>query len=110
MRLMLYGRADPNRGTYLKVPLHVAARQDSEEIARALLEAWADPNVSTTYAGTPLHLAGTDGCLGVARLLLQARANPGIQAGGGTTYEEACSAWHAEVAKLIFPVKPEDSS
>ena len=45
----------PNDDTYRFTPLHIAARHDHAEAARALISAGAEVNSVTSFDGTPLH-------------------------------------------------------
>ena len=65
-------------------PLHSAAGNGHEAVARLLLEAGADPNTKGIYGGTPLHDAAY-GHASVARLLLEAGADLNAKDNEGET-------------------------
>jgi ankyrin repeat protein len=57
-------------------PLHLAASYGSANVAAALLNAGADPDVSDSQGRRPLHYAAANGRLGVMDLLLSHYADP----------------------------------
>jgi ankyrin repeat protein len=68
-------------------PLHSAAAhhdpKKATRLARALLEAGADPNSTEQGGYTPLHTAASNGNLELAVLLLDHSADPTLKADGG---------------------------
>jgi hypothetical protein len=72
VRLLIERGADPNdRGGKHdgETPLHWAASNDDVDVARALLDAGADPVMPNGSIGTPLDNAIGYGCFAVAHLL-----------------------------------------
>ena len=83
-------------------PLHAAAMQDREEIARVLLEAGANPNAASANGLTPLHAAAYSGAVDIAALLLDAGADPSSTAKNGwTPFDMAHSRGHPELADFL---------
>jgi ankyrin repeat protein len=74
VRLLIAAGADPNvrsDGDTGETPLHWAASSDDVDVAAALLEGGADPEVPGGSIGTPLDNAIGYGCWHVARLLVE---------------------------------------
>lgn len=78
MQVLLQNKADPNFGP--SPPLIEAAKANSTEMIRNLLQARADPNCRQRFYvpqdGTPLMYAVSRDSVEGTRLLLQARADP----------------------------------
>jgi uncharacterized protein len=85
--------------------LHLAAFFGKPEIARALLDAGASPDVYTTndFANQPLHAAAAGRHLEVCRALLAAGANVNAtQHGGYTPLHEAAQHGDVELVELFL--------
>ena len=65
----------PNDDTYRFTPLHIAARHDQSEAARALISAGAEVNSITSIDGTPLHEAAFYGSVLTGKELVVAGAD-----------------------------------
>ncbi len=66
-------------------PLHHAAAKDNVDIARALIDGGADPQVLSDGGGTPLHEAAASGGAEIVELLLNRGYDPEIVAKNGDT-------------------------
>lgn len=78
--------ADPDaRDDLGMAPLHHAAKEGHEVIARLLLEAGADRDAQSESGRTPLHLAALFGREAVAQLLLDAGADKDTRDNNGAT-------------------------
>jgi ankyrin repeat protein len=84
---LLEFHANPNAGSETGSPLYCAAERGDVELARALLVAGADPNLSDEVFGPPLHIAIKKKHREVIVLLLGHGADPNYSiALGGSTY------------------------
>ncbi len=68
-----------------QTPLHIAARWDSRDVARYLLEIGADIHARDVYGNTPLHQAAIAGANEIPRILIQAGAAIDIRRRDGRT-------------------------
>lgn len=83
--------------------LHAAAEAGHEEIARALLDARADPNAASTAGDTPLKHASCEGHVRVASRLLAAGATCNARGDNGEdALMEAAARGHAEMVALLL--------
>lgn len=71
----------------LYTPLHIAAKEDQEEVAQALLEHNASMTATTKKGFTPLHLAAKYGRTNIATLLLQRGAPVDAQGKVGSSFQ-----------------------
>lgn len=63
----------------LQTPLHLAAILGETEVAEALLQAGAKPNIKDAMGNTPLHLACENGHQSTIQMLMRYSANPSIR-------------------------------
>lgn len=63
----------------LQTPLHLAAILGETEVAEALLQAGAKPNIKDAMGNTPLHLACENGHQATIQMLMRYSANPSIR-------------------------------
>jgi len=68
-----------------QTPLHIAARWDSQDVARYLVEIGADIHARDVYGNTPLHQAAIAGANEIPRILIQAGAALDIRRRDGRT-------------------------
>ena len=80
--------------------LHVAAKYDSEGVAKLLIEAGADVNIKTAL-GSPLHAVATYDSSSVAKLLIESQADRDIMTKTGFPLHAAARFDGVEVAKLL---------
>ena len=66
-------------------PLHYAAFQGHEEVARVLVEYGGEVNAQDARGETPLHIACRNGHEAVVRLLLESAAARSVENDGGQT-------------------------
>ena len=78
---LIYAGANLEAATRIgqHTPLHVASRTGQSGVARALLEAGADPHAATTSGATPLHLAAQAGSAEAVAALLDHGADVNVQ-------------------------------
>mmetsp|Transcript_16075 Transcript_16075/g.29464 ORF Transcript_16075/g.29464 Transcript_16075/m.29464 type:complete len:182 (-) Transcript_16075:126-671(-) len=69
----------------LMCPLHFAASHGSYNVADALLQRGADPNIVDSNGRRPLHYGSANGHLGLIHLLLNYGADPNAISNGGDT-------------------------
>uniref|UniRef100_J3LRK8 Uncharacterized protein n=1 Tax=Oryza brachyantha TaxID=4533 RepID=J3LRK8_ORYBR len=75
-RYLLDHGADPNKKDNAgSVPLHCAAKNGHDEVARLLLSRGASIDIAY-FHGTPLHIAAAYGKAGVMKVLLEHHADP----------------------------------
>ncbi|KAJ1294176.1 hypothetical protein BS78_01G125500, partial [Paspalum vaginatum] len=78
VRYLLDKGADPNKiDEPGQVPLHCAAKNGHEEVARLLLSRGASVDIAY-FHGTPLHIAAAFGKTNVMRVLLEHHADPNM--------------------------------
>ena len=78
------------------------ATYDQAEIARALLDAGADPDATCALRQTPLHWAAIRGAVAVAQVLLDAGADAELRDQAGLSALSLAKAHrHAPVANLL---------
>lgn len=97
--------ADPSkiRGKFERTPLHEAALRGGREVARALLEAGAEPNARDWRGRTALHLAVGEGDAGMAEELALAGADLwATDEDDRSPMEEARRCGRAEVAAAML--------
>jgi ankyrin repeat protein len=83
-------------------PLHAALAGRSAEVARALLDAGADPNSAEHGGYTPLHQAAENGEVAVIRLLLERGAVPTTKDDQGRAPLDLAQAkGHAEATDIL---------
>ena len=83
-------------------PLHLAARQGCEAVARMLLAAGADKDAKDCRGETPLHMAVMNGSEAVARALLAAGADKHAEDNcGQTPLHMAQEEGHAALVALL---------
>ncbi|KAL6637604.1 hypothetical protein ACP70R_025176 [Stipagrostis hirtigluma subsp. patula] len=76
VRYFLDKGADPNMQDFIGfAPLHYAAKQGDDGMARLLLSRGASVDIFSSE-GTPLHVAASHGKSGVMQILLEHHANP----------------------------------
>ena len=84
-------------------PLHLAAREGHEDVARVLLGHGADATAQTNYGSTPLHIAAREGREDIARILLEHGADLASQRKDGWTPLHVASQWgYEEVTSLLL--------
>jgi ankyrin repeat protein len=85
-------------------PLHWAAFNGCEDLARFISDGYYDVNERDAYQGTtPLFWAAAAGHVNVARLLIEKGASAKVASRHGITpLHEAARAGHAEMAKLLM--------
>lgn len=98
-----YGPMHPSPYANL-TPLHIAARYDSRDVARVLIERGADPNAKDLSGATPLHLAVTLRDPSFAALLLDHRAGVDVRDGSGNTplMKAASQSGGTDVVELLI--------
>lgn len=82
-------RADGVGNGYYTPMLACIKQKDGAAVAKALLEAGADPNYHSEQWGTPLHAAASAGRPAILKLLVAARADLGSMHHGQTPLELA---------------------
>ncbi|XP_007528009.2 ankyrin repeat and SOCS box protein 3 isoform X1 [Erinaceus europaeus] len=84
--------------------LHLAASQGHWKIVQILLEAGADPNITTSEETTPLFLAVENGQIDVLRLLLRhgANVNGSHSMCGWNSLHQATFQENAEIIRLLL--------
>jgi serine/threonine protein kinase len=83
--------------------LRQTAEEDLPGVARALLEAEADPNASDEDGKAPLHVAAKKGAVEVAETLLEEWADPSVDTEEGQTpFHYAASSEEAETLTNMF--------
>jgi ankyrin repeat protein len=88
-------------------PLHLAARRGDIRMMRLLLARGADPAQPGRAGATALHEAAFSGEAAIIRALLEAGADPSTRDGlGRTPADVARLNRHADVARLLVPVRP----
>ena len=80
-KLLIESGADVNVTNGFFYPIALAALQDDVEMATALLEAGADPNVRDGMRYAPLHRAVDNDNVEMATALLEAGADPNVRDG-----------------------------
>ncbi|CAN0141621.1 unnamed protein product, partial [Chrysoparadoxa australica] len=75
------------RDSWLRTPLHRAAKEGHLEIARLLVEKGAEVNAKGDAEWTPLHCSSFHGNLEVVQLLLNVGANTTLMDHKGRTPE-----------------------
>lgn len=103
--LLAHG-ADPNKPSANEMnvtPLHSAvADGGNTAIAKMLIAAGADVNVTQRHGWTPLHGAAASGAVEIVRLLLARGADPhATHDGGATALDLAREKDHSEAAALL---------
>jgi len=77
VKTLLEAGAEPSATDELGLsPLHWAARQGHEDIARALVDGAADPSARTQDQSTPLHLAAASNAGPIVKMLLSCNVDP----------------------------------
>lgn len=110
VNLLLTHGAKPDLADYHgNTPLMTASYQGDDEIAAALLEAGASPNIAEeTYGYTPLINAAWKGHANIVKRLLAAGADQAIKAKDGrTALVRAEQAGNSEVVTLLKSTRPE---
>lgn len=93
----------PPNGPHGEVPLGLALRADSPELAQALLDGGASPNPAGPHAIRPLDEAVLLDSKGAVRLLLDKGADPNAaDAVGSTPLITACSTGRAAIALVLL--------
>jgi cytohesin len=87
-------------GHFGKTPLHLAAEQDHEAVAEALLAAGARLESETTWRMTPLEWAANQGSRRVAEVLIAAGAHLHLWAAAGLGMLEAVLGFWDESGEL----------
>ena len=108
VRRLLSKGVDKNcRGSHGGTPLYHAVKgYRCTEVVKILLDAGADPKISTNYGMTPLHWAAFQGNIEVVKLLLLAGADPhkaAYQGQGNTPLDLARKMnCHGDVYKVLL--------
>lgn len=93
-------RSDPGGWTALLV----ATTSNQPAVARTLIQAGADVELTTADGWSPLRMATRDGLVELVDVLLEAGADPERRdAGGVTPFMIAAHFGHAETARLLTP-------
>jgi ankyrin repeat protein len=104
-RYLLLKGAEVNtcsKNGYNVYPIHSAVAANNSDIAKILLEAGADVNVTQVSKITPLHSAAHHGNIELIILLLEAGANVNAKSEDGKTPAEMASlAGFNELAKIL---------
>ncbi|MFA5245695.1 MAG: ankyrin repeat domain-containing protein [Pedobacter sp.] len=104
-RYLLLNGADPNipsQNGYHVYPLHSAVASDYTMLAKMLLEAGADINVTQKSGATPLHSAAYNGNIELLIVLLEAGANVNAKMEDGKTpADKALERGFTEIAKIL---------
>ncbi len=105
-RYLLLKGADPNissQNGYTVYPIHSAVASNYNMIAKMLLEAGADVNVTQMSGLTPLHSAAQNGNIELLILLLEAGANVHAKTESGKTASDmALEKGHPHIAKILI--------
>jgi len=86
-------------------PLHIAARENKPNAAKALLTAGANPNAQDRKGETPLHTAAVYGDATVAKMLLDAHSDKNAQNRDGLTpLHQAAQFNNTDVVEALLAV------
>lgn len=104
-RYLLLNGADPNipsQNGYHVYPLHSAVASNYTMLAKMLLEAGADINITQQSGATPLHSAANNGNIELLIVLLEAGANVHAKMEDGKTpADKAFEKGFTEIAKIL---------
>ena len=88
---------------YGATPLHIAAGNNQNEIAKLLIKEGANVNIKDEDAYTPIHYASVNGHVDIVDLLLANNANINIHPENVyTSLHGAASGGHFDVVKLLI--------
>lgn len=100
VKLLIENGADVNALSHDATPLMVSINDES--ITRLLLNAGADPNISSSNGTTALQLASRGGYYVTAKMLIESGANVNSSNGCNTPLLAALQGRHAEIAELLL--------
>lgn len=104
-RLLILKGADPNipsQNGFDVYPIHSAVAANQTMLAKMLMEAGADVNVSQKSGVTPLHSAAHNGNIELLIVLLEAGANVHAKTEDGKTpADKALEKGYLEIAKIL---------